>query len=165
MKSRKLCLSILTLAIVALPSPVAAQNEKLSDQEKSAIRTMLESEFTGLIIAGDWNGVADLFREDAVHMPTGEPAIHGRAAIKDFLDRNWGPLPVERVSQTADKIDGRGNIAYARGRYAITVNLDGTLKIHDEGKYLIILEKEAGGRWLLTNVMYSRDIEKPRVEG
>ncbi len=162
MMLRAICAGIFALAF-ASPGALGAQAGSLSDEDASAIRSIMQGEFTALMIAHDFGGLVGKMTKDVVFMPAGEPAIQGASPFQEWLDRNWGPLPIAEVEQKVDEVDGRGDLAFARGRYSITVEIEGIPKIHDQGKFLVVLEKQAGGSWLISNIMYSRDTEKPQV--
>lgn len=156
--------SILLLAVTcfACASP-SQQPAGLSADDVAAIRKLTEEDFTARAAAHDFEGVGDLLTEDAVMMPFGEPAQEGKATIVDVLERNWGVLPIAEFTQQSVKIEGRADLAYARGTYAIKVQGEGMPEIRDQGKYLTILEKQPDGRWLVSTTAYSRNIARPEV--
>ncbi len=164
MNSLKNGASVVLLALIgfACASP-SQQPAGLSAEDVAAIRELTERDFTALMAAHDLEGVGRLLMENAVIMPFGEPAQEGKATIIDVLDRNWGVLPIAEFKQNTVKIDGRGDLAYARGTYAIRVQGEGMPEIRDQGKYLLILEKQPDGRWLLSTAAYSRNIARPEV--
>lgn len=92
---------------------------------------------------------AAAFTEDAVRMPPNEPLHVGRAAIEAWSATNWGPITTTELIQTAEEIDGRGDLAYARGSYSATVVVPGVPEpISEVGKFLVILRKQPDGSWL-----------------
>ena len=153
---------LLTIMGVACAAPTQ-QPAGLSADDIAAIRKLTEQDFTALMAAHDFEGVGSLLMENAVIMPFGEPAQEGKATIIDVLERNWGSLPIAEFTQQSVKIDGRGDLAYARGTYAIKVQGEGMPEIRDQGKYLTILEKQPDGRWLMSTAAYSRNIARPEV--
>jgi ketosteroid isomerase-like protein len=156
--------SVLLLASIgfACAGPTE-QPAGLSAEDVAAIRKLTEEDFTALAAAHDFEGVGGLVTENAVIMPFGEAAQEGKATIVDVLDRNWGSLPIAEFTQNTVKIDGRGDLAYARGTYAIKVQGEGMPEIRDQGKYLQILEKQPDGRWLVSTAAYSRNTARPEV--
>ena len=166
MSSLKNGASVLLLALIgsACAGPTQ-QPTGLSAEDVAAIRKLTEADFTTLMVAHDLEGVGGLLMENAVMMPFGEPAQEGKATIIDVLDRNWGVLPIAEFTQQSVKIDGRGDLAYVRGTYAIKVQGEGMPEIRDQGKYLTILEKQPDGRWLVSTPAYSRNIARPEVGG
>ena len=165
MNSLKNGASVILLAVIGFACAAPSQQPAgLTAEDVAAIRRLTEQEFTALMAAHDFEGVGGLLMESAVIMPFGEPAQEGKATIIDVLERNWGVLPITKFTQSTVKIDGRGDLAYARGTYAITVQGEGMPEIRDQGKYLTILEKQPDGRWLVSTTSYSRNIAKPEVE-
>jgi ketosteroid isomerase-like protein len=156
--------SALLLAVIGFACAAPSEQPAgLSAEDVAAIRKLTEDDFTSLMAAHDVEGVGALLTENAVIMPFGEPAQEGKATILDVLDRNWGSLPIAEFTQKTVKIDGRGDLAYARGTYTIKVQGEGMPEIRDQGKYLEILEKQPDGRWLVSTAAYSRNIARPEV--
>jgi len=137
----------------------------LSAEDAAAIRQVMEQDFTQFMMTDDWENLGGLMKEDAVIMVFGEPEAKGKAVILEALERNWGPLNMTKFDQASTMIDGRGDLAYARGTYSLAVEIEGAPRITDEGKYLVILEKQPDGTWLLSTINYSRNAAKPAVEG
>lgn len=156
--------NILLLAVTGFACAAPSQQPAgLSAEDVAAIRKLTEEDFPAHLAAHDFEGVGGLLTDDAVIMPFGEPAQEGKATIIDVLERNWGSLPIAEFTQRTVKIEGRGDLAYARGTYAIKVQGEGMPEIRDQGKYLTILEKQPDGRWLVSTTSYSRNIAKPEV--
>jgi len=137
---------------------------KLSDQDVAAINKVMEQDFTQYMMADDWQSLGGLMKADAVIMVFGEPEAHGSSVILEALERNWGVLDMTKFEQVNTKVDGRSDLAYARGTYSLAVEMEGVPRISDTGKYLVILEKQADGAWLMSTINYSRNAAKPTVE-
>lgn len=139
------------------PAPLAAA-------DLAAIRA-IDSAFATAAAAGDAAGVAATYMPDAHLMPPNAPSIQGREAIQKF----WGGLLDAyhvRIDIVADEVEGRGDLAYARGRYT----LEGTPKakdgtpLHDQGKFLEIVRGQADGTWRYAVDMYSSDLPAPAAK-
>jgi ketosteroid isomerase-like protein len=166
MHSLKSRAGIFLIALAGSACATASQEPAtLSEQDVEAIRTLIEQDFTAKLAAHEMESVGAMLTESAVIMPFGEPQQEGRATIVDILDRNWGVLPIAEFTQQALKIDGRGDLAYARGTYSIKVQGQGLPQIQDQGKFLTIFEKQADGSWFMSTMSYSRNTEKPEVKG
>ena len=141
-------------------SSAAATAEPLAAADLAAIRGT-DSGFTTAAEAGNAAGVAAMYLPDAHLMPPNAAAIQGRDAIEKFWGGLLGAYQIQ-FSVTSDEVEGRGDLAYARGHYT----LDGTPKakgapIHDEGKFLEILRRQADGSWRYAVDMYSSDLPAP----
>jgi ketosteroid isomerase-like protein len=159
---RNAALALILAAASASAQPAAAP---LTTQDVDAIRAMLTSDFTSAAMAHNFDALAAIVTDDARLMPAGAPTVAGRAAIRGYLERNWGPLPIAQFEQTVDEVDGRGGLAFARGSMKLAVQIEGGPRIYNEGKFLMVLEKQANGSWLIAICMYSSDLEKPEVRG
>ena len=128
----------------------------LSDDDVSAIRRTLDA-FPKHFVSRDFDVLAAMYATDAVLMPPNHPAVQGRDAIKQFL----GGFP--RISQMevgVAEIEGRGDLAYVRGTYTMTLHPDGAPEpVEDAGKYLEIRRKQSDGSWLYVADMFNSDNE------
>ena len=110
--------------------------------------------------ANDAKTAASLYDENAVLMPPGAPAAHGRAAIERFLATDMaGSAKAGVVFHLGAKPDGgvNGNLGWASGTYTVT---DKSGKVVDAGKYLSVSKKE-GGKWLYVRDTWNSDGAPP----
>ncbi len=136
-----LCRSaIATTALLALAACQRAP-ATLSEADRQAIQAASD-QFIQHLQAKDWEALSQLYAEDAVLMPPNQPAVVGRAAIRHF---NATFPPVTEFSLSNDVIDGIGDLAYVRGRYRMTLAIEGAPT--DSGKYLEIRRKQPDGSW------------------
>jgi ketosteroid isomerase-like protein len=126
----------------------------LSSTDHAAIRVVSER-FPTFLIGRDFAALARLYTEDTVFMPPHHPAIHGRAALEAWI----ASFPrVLRMTLNVEDIDGRGDIAYVRGSYTMTLHPDGAPNpIDDVGKYLEIRKRQPDGSWLLAADIFNSD--------
>jgi ketosteroid isomerase-like protein len=154
----------LIIAGTAAACAAPAADVSLSQEDRDRLTRGIEQGMTEAGVSGAWAEMADHFTMDAYHMPAGEPSVIGRENVRDYMERNWGALPVTEMVQTIDKLEGYDGLAYARGTYSLTVDDGGSMRIRDRGKFLIIAEKQPDGSWQIATSMYSRDMAKPEVE-
>ncbi len=55
------------------------------------------------------------------------------------------------------EIDGRGDLAFARGTYSWTVRIGDGEPVADHGKWLTIWREQADGTWLLSQDIWNSD--------
>ncbi len=106
--------------------------------------------------AGDADGVAGLYAEDAVYLPPHHEAVRGRNAIREYLKT---PLAhgVSDLSFAVSYIKQQETIAWDVGTYHMMVpQSDGTKK-EDRGKYLSVW-RLTGKNWLLVADAWSSDL-------
>ncbi len=100
-----------------------------------------------------------MFTANGVFMPPNQPAVEGRAAIQAWFAAF--PALSEFTVQVVE-IDGRGDVAYARGTYALTIAAAGrTPAMPDHGKYLEIRRRQSDGRWLTALDIFNSDVPLP----
>src|SRR5262249_20915537 len=108
-----------------------------------------------LLLARSHDELVGLYAEDAVFMPPHQPAVQGRAALRAWMEA-FPPLSLFEVQ--VDEIDGRADLAYARGRYWMKFQPEGASEpVGDFGKYVEIRKKQPDGSWLLTVDIFNSD--------
>src|SRR4051794_29168770 len=110
----------------------------LSDADAAAVRAV-HDRFSAALLRQDFDAIAALYTEGAVLLPPQEPAVHGREAI-----RRWTAAAPKatRIVLNGDDLEGRGDLAYMRGSFAMTLEPEGGPAVSVAGKYVEILEKQ-----------------------
>lgn len=106
--------------------------------------------------AGDLERVVAAYATDAVYLPPHHEAVHGRDAIRGYLQ---GPLHhgVTGLGFEVTYIKQQGDVAWDVGTYRMSVpQADGSKK-EDHGKYLTVW-KRSGGKWLIAADAWSSDL-------
>jgi len=152
---RTLLLAALGSALFACQQPPP---EGISDADIARIRAQA-AEFARAVVARSDSATAAQYSVNAVFMPPNQPAVEGRVAIQAWF-KALPPMLVFR--HNVIEVDGRGDIAYERGRYALTIAAAGrTPAVEDHGKFLAVLRRQADGRWLMTNDIFNSDVPLP----
>ncbi len=93
----------------------------LSDQDVTAIKQLIE-ESCAAVLAADWDKWLEGLDDNAVLMPPGTPTVSGKAEAKAFAHE----FPnITAFTFKVDDIEGRGDFAAARGRFAWTLETEG----------------------------------------
>ena len=130
----------------------------LSDEDVAAIKTAHDA-YGQTIISKDWAALIAMHAEDAVFMPPNMPLIQGREAIQAWWEAS---PPITAFNLTCVEIDGRSDLAYVRGVYTLTMELEGAPEpIQDTGKFLDILQKQEDGSWLIAVDIFNSDLPLP----
>lgn len=124
----------------------------LPQADIAAIQATSDS-FAAYLKAGNHEALAALYTEDAVLMPPNERAVTGRAAIRAWMEAF--PPPTE-FSLAHDAVEGRGDLAYVRGRYQMKLGIEGSPV--DSGKYIEIRKKGADGMWRLSVDIFNSNL-------
>lgn len=121
----------------------------------SAIRRMGE-EWARHWNAGDLDGVAAVYAEDAVYLPPHHEAVHGREAIREYLKvpLNHG---VSDLVFDVTYIRQRGPIAWDVGTYRMTIPQNEEKQREDHGKYLTVWKRVAHD-WRIAADAWSSDL-------
>jgi len=121
----------------------------------SAIRRMGD-EWARHWNAGDLDGVAAVYADDAVYLPPHHEAVHGREAIREYLKV---PLShgVTDLAFDVTYIKQQGPIAWDVGTYRMTIPQNEETKREDHGKYLTVWRR-TGERWLIAADAWSSDL-------
>jgi ketosteroid isomerase-like protein len=132
----------------------------LSEADQTAIRQGVEN-YAKVANAKDWKAVAALYAEDATRLPPNQAAVQGRAAIQ-----MWGEVfpPFSDFQLQILELEGRGDLAYCRGTYSMTVAPAGAAPIEDRGKYMDIWRKQADGSWKILRDVWNSDLPLPAPE-
>lgn len=104
----------------------------------------IESEAQNALLAGDAESLVGLYRDDAVLMPPGAPAVEGRDALLEFAASF---PPVEKIRLRTQATEGEGDLAYVWGTYEMTVDLGDEPPAEETGTYLTVFRREADGEW------------------
>ena len=130
----------------------------LSDEDVAAIKSGTEA-FLQAWRSSDGEAFAALYTVDAIVMPPNESIIQGRGAIKAS---NEASPPTIEADLTIEDIDGRGDLAYVRGTYSLTIQPEGAPEpIRDTGKYIEIRRKQQDGSWLIAIDIWNSDLPLP----
>jgi len=153
MSARSLALCTLVLALCGTLA-CAAPPAGIGDADRSAIRDN-ESTFTKSAIAKDFGKMVSLYTEDAALLPPNGPAVQGREAIQKWMAQF---PPMSTFTIDAVDIDGRGDLAYVRGNYNLTMNPPGAAPASDRGKFVEIWRKQSDGSWKMKWDIFNSDL-------
>ncbi len=162
MNTRLILVAAFALSLTSMACQPAAQEAAsgaLSAEDIAAIRDVAET-YRQALLASDWETATSFFIEDAVRQPPNEPMIVGRAAILASMEAE--PVTFTQFSNAPLEIDGRGDLAYARGTYSLTATTEGMAEpITEKGKYLVVLRKQADGSWRVDTDIWNSDQPLP----
>ena len=119
----------------------------------------LSEEWTGLWNSGQLDKVVDLYTKDALYLPAHANPVHGRKNIREFLSQ---PMRQGATDFTLriDFIQRAGNLAYDVGHYSIRLPQEDGSKKLDQGRYLVVWQRQASGEWRMV-VFAAQSSEEP----
>lgn len=141
--------------VVAGCQPGGGGGGAISDADKQAIRDMAAA-FSTAVNAKDWATAAGQFADNGIMMPSNGPEVSGQANIQAWM----AAYPTfSNFSTSAVEVEGNGDVAYARGMYEMDVTMPGmAAPMHEKGKWLEILRKQADGSWKVTHDIFNSDL-------
>jgi uncharacterized protein (TIGR02246 family) len=176
-RARRACIST-CVAVVALlgactdgsaPQAAAAETEPNLVSDSASIRSAsidslraLDAQLQDAVARKDLERIVSFYADDATMLPTAEPLIRGKQAIREEWAHilaipgftNQGKLLSVDVSASND-------FAYTTGSYmAVMVGENGAM-VNEPGKWVSIWKRQAGGPWRIVVDTYNTDIPPP----
>jgi uncharacterized protein (TIGR02246 family) len=146
---RGLLTALLTSALVAC-APSSPGTATTSQADVDAVNNV-RNEFVSAFNMGDAAKVASLYATDAVIMPTHQPMITGRDAIESY-NKTFFEMFTATINVAPVETKVFGDRALDRGTYTIQITPKaGGSPMMDEGKYIVLLQRQADGSWKLTH--------------
>jgi uncharacterized protein (TIGR02246 family) len=101
--------------------------------------------------------LVELYVADALVLRSNVPAVRGTAAIREFffgvLDAGLGEVELEPL-----RVELFGDLAYEAGRFQMLVPVAMGKRREERGKYLVILNRQAGGEWKIVADCWASDL-------
>lgn len=120
-----------------------AEPGPLAEADAAAIRDAVGT-LQRSALEGDWATYAAQFAEDGVALPPNGPAVEGRQAIQEWASA----YSVSVFTMNQLNLEGRGDLAYRRGSFSITLTPPGMREeVSDEGKFVEIWRRQEDGSW------------------
>lgn len=144
-------------AVLALSATGCYPATTLTDEDLAAIAALGQA-YNEAVLAGDAAAIAAMYTEDATEMPPHMVARQGRAAIQQAYE---GMPLMTTFTMASSQVEGFGDLAYDRGTWTATMEMEGMEPYQDAGKYLVVCEKQADGSWLMKVAMWNSDTPLP----
>ncbi len=154
---RDLFIAVSVFAIAACES--APPDTSAADTE--AINN-LRNAYIAAANAEDTAKMAALFTEDGMRMESNMPAVKGRDAIQKGLAEQFAPFDVD-ISITSEELVINGDWAFDRGQFMSHLMPKDSKQqmVMEQGKYIVILRKQADGSWLIAREMGNSNVPLP----
>ena len=136
-------------------APPEVEEAATTEADVAAIRALAE-QWINAFEAGDVEGMVALYTDDAVRFPPDGPSYSGKAVFEEHLRGVFEESTFEVVwpVEGTEEIVVAGNWAYHLSEYTDTATpKEGGETIAEEGKVLVIVERQADGSW-----KFSREI-------
>ena len=157
--------TLISLAlVVAACGPAGAQPvaEAPTQAEDVAAIKELGQKARAAFNTGDAAAFADLLTDDAILMPSNEPALVGKEAIQSWLQTIFDQATVKLIAEVLE-VEVAGNWAFERGTGTSTATLkaSGDPVFEDNSKYLTITKRQPDGSWRIYRNISNSDRPLP----
>jgi uncharacterized protein (TIGR02246 family) len=150
---RMLLVTILIAAFASL-----AQGQSSSASARKAIEANLKS-FVIAFNKGDAAGVAANYATNAKLLPPNGAIVEGRQNIQTFWQGGID-AGLKIWSLTTVDVTPAGNLAIETGKYVTTVPAAGDTTTSDEGKYVVVWQRQGRG-WKIIRDIFNSDKPMP----
>lgn len=154
MSRRVLSAAVLMAIVVSVAACQTPALAGLSDADKSALRQN-DQLFATSANAKNFAAAAALYLDDASLLLPNSPAVQGKQQIQKWMTDN---PPISDFAVEPVDIDGRGDVAYVRGNYSLTMTPPGGAAVHDRGKFIEIWRKQPDGSWKIRWDIFNSDL-------
>lgn len=108
--------------------------------------------------AANADEIARLYADDALVLYPNQPGVSGRAAIHAYFTAFFTEFTQAEFELTSAEMEVAGSWAFDRGTYRWKgVPRAGGDPIEDQGKYLVILQRQTDGSWKVFRDMDNSD--------
>lgn len=131
-----------------------------SDQSPEARREIdkTRSAYAAAWQIGNAAQIAELYTGDALVLYPNQPAVSGRSAIQDYFRGFFGDFPRNEFELSSAEVVVNGQWAFDRGTYRWKgIPRAGGSAVADNGKYLVVLQRQADGKWKVARDMDNSD--------
>lgn len=140
---------VLAIAAVSSVGLLGCTGRSFDSTAEQAILLKRDAEWASLAAANqDVDKIISYWSADAVVIPPGQPAIEGKAALKDFVTATQ-KIPGFRIHWVSDRVSFSpdGKFAYMHGRNETTLNGPDGKPMTIPGRGITVWRKEADGQW------------------
>ena len=121
-----------------------------------AIKQLAEDWRSGWL-AGDADALLSLYADDPVLMPSGQPAVFGKDAIRPLYQSVFKDYAIMSETRLMD-VEVSGNLGYFWSTYKLTATPKaGGEPLEEEGKSVFIVKREHGGIWKIARLIDNSD--------
>jgi uncharacterized protein (TIGR02246 family) len=137
-----------SLLVITAPTVVQAQDPKSNLQA-------LEDQFALAFNKGDYAGVASMYTENAVVLPSGAPMVKGRSEIRKLWGQAGEVLSGLKLT-TTEVTTLSPEVLQEIGAFTAK-SKDPSSPDEITGKFVVIWRKAAGDNWLIATDIWNED--------
>jgi ketosteroid isomerase-like protein len=126
---------------------------RLADEDLAQLRGLTE-EWVQLSLRADWDALVALLTEDAVFLPPDQPIVEGKPAVREWFEAY---PPINAFTSSLVAAEGKPDLAWGRGRFAMTVEPAPGQAVAMQGKWAATYRKRGDGGWLCASLTWNLD--------
>lgn len=138
------------LTLLVVLTACEREAPELSQADKEAVKAHIEK-YRQAVLAADWDAWGRTLAADVFASPPNVAPMTGREAavawVKTFPK-------ITGLTVNVDEVTGRGDLAYARGTYGLSLTLPDGSPMTERGSFLEVHRRQADGTWPYTHLMY-----------
>ena len=161
---RMIQLSVLSSIVLPLAIAGAQAKQQSSNGASVSARTAVDAankRFVDLFNKGDVAAAAKVYASDAMVLPPNGKPISGQSAISEFWQGGY-KSGIRNVALTTTEFAQHGSYAHELGTYSLEIRgADGNVVARDNGKYMVLWKRSAGGEWQWYRDIYNSSVAAP----
>ncbi len=148
--------------VVVMLSIACSRSPTRSAEVDLKILTETDSALQQAVAQRDLEKIMLFYADDATLLPTAEPPVHGKDAIR----KEWGhilAIPDFENKSTMTKLEvaSGGDMAYTTGTYLAKMMGENGKPATEPGKWVSIWKKQPDGKWRIAVDIYNTDVPPP----
>jgi uncharacterized protein (TIGR02246 family) len=149
--------------VVALGAlATAACNGAQSGENTDRLIRASDEALQQAVAKGDLERIVSFYADDAVLLPTAEPIVTGKSAIRSEWKHVLGIPGMQNVSALKHvDVSRSGDMAYSRGTYTSRMLGPKGEPLTEPGKWVSIWKKQSDGQWRIVVDIYNTDVMPP----
>jgi uncharacterized protein (TIGR02246 family) len=139
-------------------APPATPEETDVDAVTEAVNAVWD-EYEASILAGDPDRWIELWVEDGVQLPPGNPPVVGKEAIYERISSDLDAFEYSEFVINNEDVEVNGDLAFARGNYVVTfAPKSGGDSMSVDGKYMTIMHQQPDGTWKIFRDIFNSNV-------
>lgn len=149
-------LAVLPLTLSSCANP-ANSNQDLTDSLRAT-----DAALTKAVTDRNLDQIIGFYADDAVLLPTAEPIVSGKAAIREEWHHILSiPNFQSKSATTRLEVAKGGDMAYSMGTYTAIMLGENGQSVTEPGKWVSIWKRQPDGSWRIAVETYNTDIPPP----
>lgn len=100
--------------------------------------------------------IVELSRDDCVWMPPNDTSLYGKDEVREWFEEYFESFRITVLEETERQVIPMGDWVYDRWSYAVAiVPLGGGERIRDDGRAVVLWQREADGDWRISQLMFN----------